>query len=97
MASAKAVASAPGPTARVTAVSPATTARSATVGAQLVTMETAAGKSVPTAGITNPVTTKLGSVGAVTQDGRDPGVFQAACSNTDNQLISRVYSFNLFI
>lgn len=82
---------------RVTAVSPATTARSATVGAQPATMETAAGKSAPAAGITNPVTTKLASAGAVSQDGRDPGVFQAAWSNTHNQLSSTRCTFNLLI
>lgn len=73
-ASAKTAKSAPRPTVRVTAVSPATTARSATVAAQPATMETAAGKSAPAAGITNPVTIKQGSAGAVIQDGRDPGV-----------------------
>lgn len=74
-ASAKTVASAPGPTVRVTAASPATTARSATAAAWLATTETAAGRSAPpAAGITNPVTTKLEGAGGVTQDGRDPGV-----------------------
>lgn len=87
VASAKTVGSAPGQTVHVTAVSPATLAHSATSCAQLVTMETVAGKSVPAAGIANPVNTKLGSAGAVTQDGRDPGAFQATTFNTDDQLI----------
>lgn len=58
----------------MTAASQATTAHSATVRAWLATMETAAGKSAPAAGITNPVTTKLENAQDVTQDGRDPGV-----------------------
>lgn len=91
-ASAKTVRSAPGPTVRVTAASPATTARSATAGAWLATMETAAGKSAPAAGITNPVTTKLENAQGVTQDGRDPGV----CFRQHVALQS-VYSFNVVV
>lgn len=65
--------SAPAPTVRATAASPATTARSATVGAWLASTEMAAGKSVHAAGKTNLVTTELGSARGVTQDGWDPG------------------------
>lgn len=55
-------------------VHPAGMAHNVTARARLVITVTAAWRSVHGAGTVNPVTRKLGNVGGVTLDGRDPGV-----------------------
>lgn len=59
-------------------VSLAGTALDVTAYVHLVAMVTAAGRSVHSAGIMNPVTKKLGNVERVTLDGLDQGVRRPA-------------------
>lgn len=76
-------------------VSPAGMVRDATGRARLVTMVTAARRSVHIAEIMNPVTQKLGNVGGVTLDTLDPGAHYNQvfywCVKGMEELPNRVY------
>lgn len=72
-------------------VSPAGTVHDATTLVRLVTLVMAARKGVHDAGTMSPVTQKLGNVGGVILDGRDPGVRRPALTgHTETPATSRV-------